>query len=115
MCLFINIINKACQFAYERSLAEPNLKPEVLIKTKNLVESNSIEIAIQDNGTGIPQNMLDKIFAPFFTTKPKGKGTGVGLYFAHDLIVTRNEGQISVDSKLGVCTTFTIILPKHIA
>lgn len=85
------------------------------IKTKNLVESNSVEIGIQDNDLGIPQNILDKIFAPFFTTKPQGKGTGVGLYFAHDLIVTRNEGQISVDSKLGVYTTFTIILLKNIA
>ena len=63
MCLFINIINNACQSAYESSLAEPNLKSEVLIKTKNLVESNSVEIGIQDNGLGIPQNILDKIFA----------------------------------------------------
>ena len=61
------------------------------------------------DGLGISQNILGKIFAPFFTTKPQGKGTEVGLYFAHDLIVTRNECQISVDSKLGVCTTFTII------
>jgi adenylate cyclase len=110
----INIINNACQAAYEKSLFEPNLKPEVLIKTRNLVESDSVEIGIQDNGSGIPQNILDKIFDPFFTTKPQGKGIGVGLYFAHDLIVTRNEGQISVDSKLGVYTTFTIILPKNI-
>ena len=99
----------------ERSLAEQNFKPEVLIKTKNLVESNSVEIGIQDNGLKIPQNILDKIFAPFFMTKPQGKGTGVSLYFAHDFIVTRNEGQISVDFKLGVCSTFPIILPKNIA
>ncbi len=79
------------------------------------MESNSIEIGIQDNGLGMPQNILDKIFAPFFMTKPQDQGTGVGLYFAHDLIIIRNEGQISVDSKLGVCTTFTIILPKNIA
>ena len=111
----INIINNACQAAYEKSLVEPKLNPEVLIKTKNLVESDAVEITIQDNGTGIPQDILDKIFDPFFTTKLQGKGTGVGLYFAHDLIVTRNEGQISVDSKLGVYSTFTIILPKNIA
>ena len=111
----INIINNACQSVYEKSLAEPNLKPEVLIKTRNLAESNSIEIVIQDNGTGIQQNILDKIFAPFFTTKPQGRGTGVGLYFAHDLIVARNRGQIIVDSKLGIYTAFTIILPKNVA
>ena len=110
----INIINNACFAAYKRSLVELNLKPEVLIKTRNLVESNSIEIVIQDNGLGIPQDILDKIFDPFFTTKSQDKGTGLGLYFAHDLIVDKNGGQIKVDSKLGVYTTFTIILPKNI-
>ena len=95
-------------------MVELNLKPEVLIKTRNLVESNSIEIVIQDNGLGIPQDILDKIFDPFFTTKSQDKGTGLGLYFAHDLIVDKNGGQIKVDSKLGVYTTFTIILPKNI-
>lgn len=110
----INIITNACQAAYEKSLVEPNLNPEVLIKTKNLVESDAVEITIQDNGTGIPQDILDKIFEPFFTTKPQGRGTGVGLYFAHDLIVSRNRGQILVDSKLGVYTVFTIIIPKNV-
>lgn len=111
----INIITNACQAAYEKSSVEPNLKPEVLIKTKNLVESDAVEISIQNNGIGIPQNILDKIFDPFFTTKPQGRGTGVGLYFAHNLIVARNRGQIIVGSKLGVYTTFTIILPKNVA
>ena len=111
----INIINTACQAAYEKSLVEPKLNPEVLIKTKNLVESDAIEISIQDNGIAIPQDILDKIFAPFFTNKPQGRGTGVGLYFAHDLIVARNKGQIIVDSKLGVYNAFTIILPKNVA
>ena len=81
LCLFMNISNNVCQSAYERSLAEQNLKPEVLIKTKNLVESNSVEIGIQDNGLGIPQNILDKIFATFFTTKSQGKGTRVRFIF----------------------------------
>jgi adenylate cyclase len=110
----INIITNAYQAAYEKSLVEPNFKPEVLIKTKNLVESDAVEIAIQDNGSGIPQNILDKIFDPYFTTKPQGRGTGLGLYFAHDLIVARNKGQIIVDSKLGIYTAFTIILPKNV-
>lgn len=109
----INIITNACQAAHQRSLVKPNLKPEVLIKTRNLVESNSVEISIQDNGSGIPQNILDKIFDPFFTTK--FQGTGVGLYFAHDLIVARNGGQILVDSQPGIHTTFTIILPTNVA
>ncbi len=78
------------------------------------MESDAIEISIQDNGIGIPQNILDKIFNPFFTTKPQGQGTGIGLYFAHDLIVDKNGGQIKVDSKLGAYTTFTVILPKNV-
>jgi CHASE2 domain-containing sensor protein len=109
-----NILNNACQAAYERSLIEQNLKPEVLVKSRNLVESDAIEISIQDNGTGIPQNILDKIFNPFFTTKRQGQGTGIGLYFAHDLIVDKNGGQIKVDSKLGTYTTFTVTLPKNV-
>ena len=96
-------------------MIERNLKPEVLVKSRNLVESDAIEISIQDNGTGIPQDILDKIFNPFFTTKPQGQGTGIGLYFAHDLIVDKNGGQIKVDTELGAYTTFTVILPKNVA
>ncbi len=107
----INIIDNAYQAAYEKALVKQDLKPEVTIKTKNLVASDSVEITVQDNGVGIPQNILDKIFDPFFTTKPPNKGTGVGLYFAHDLIVTRHGGQIKVDSQPGAYTKFTVILP----
>lgn len=110
----INIIDNACQAAYEKSLTEQVLKPEVIIKTKNLVASDSVEITVQDNGVGIPQNILDKIFDPFFTTKPPDKGTGVGLYFAHDLIVNRHGGQIGVESQPGIGTIFTIVLPKNV-
>lgn len=106
----INILTNACQAAYQKSLIELDLTPEVLVKTRNLVENNFVEISIQDNGAGIPADILDKIFDPFFTTK--AQGTGVGLYFAYDLIVHKNEGRIVVDSQLGIGTTFTIILPK---
>lgn len=110
----INIIDNACQAAYEKALVNVDIQPEVTIKTKNLDSSDSIEITIQDNGAGIPQNILDKIFDPFFTTKPPDRGTGIGLYFAHDLIVTRHDGQIKVDSQLGIGTTFTVVLPKNV-
>ena len=115
----INIIDNACQAAYEKSLTEKSLteqvlKPEVMIKTNNLVASDSVEITIQDNGVGIPQNIIDKIFDPFFTTKTPDKGTGVGLYFAHDLIVNRHGGQIEVKSQPGISTIFTIVLPKNV-
>ncbi|WP_158260544.1 sensor histidine kinase [Chlorogloea sp. CCALA 695] len=109
----INIIDNACQAAYEKSLTEQVLKPEVMIKTKNLVANGSVEITVQDNGVGIPENILDRIFDPFFTTKPPDKGTGVGLYFAHDLIVNRHGGQIEVKSQPDIGTIFTIVLPKN--
>jgi adenylate cyclase len=110
----INIIDNACQAAYEKSLTEQILKPEVTIKTKNLVATDSVAITVQDNGVGIPQNILDKIFDPFFTTKPPDKGTGVGLYFAHDLIVNRHGGQIEVKSQPDIGTIFTVVLPKNV-
>lgn len=110
----INIIDNACQAAYEKSLTEQVLKPEVMIKTNNLVASDSLEITVQDNGVGIPQNILDKIFDPFFTTKTPDKGTGIGLYFAYELIVNRHKGQIEVESQPGIGTIFTIVLPKNV-
>ena len=79
-----------------------------------MVASDSVEITVQDNGVGIPQNILDKIFDPFFTTKTPDKGTGIGLYFAYELIVNRHKGQIEVESQLGIGTIFTIVLPKNV-
>lgn len=110
----INIIDNACQAAYEKSLTEQEIKPEVMIKTKNLVASGAVEITVQDNGVGIPENILGRIFDPFFTTKPPDKGTGVGLYFAHDLIVNRHGGQIEVKSQTDIGTIFTIVLPNNV-
>ncbi|WP_158506188.1 CHASE2 domain-containing protein [Synechocystis sp. PCC 7509] len=110
----INIIDNACQAAYEKSLTEQVLKPEVKIKTKNLAANDSVEITVQDNGAGIPQNILDKIFDPFFTTKTPDKGTGIGLYFAYELIVNRHKGQIGVNSQSGIGTIFTVVLPKNV-
>ena len=110
----ISIIDNACQAAYEKSLTGQVLTPEVTIKTRNLVERDSVEITVQDNGIGIPENILDKIFDPFFTTKTPDKGTGVGLYFAHDLIVNKHGGQIEVKSQPSIGTIFTVILPKNV-
>lgn len=108
----INIIDNACQAAYKNTLGK-DISPEVIVSTKKLIESDSLEISIQDNGAGIPQSILDQIFDPFFTTKPPNEGTGLGLYFAHDLIVVRHGGQIKVDSQPGAYTKFTLILPSN--
>jgi signal transduction histidine kinase len=83
-----------------------------LVSTKNL--SDWVEIRIRDNGKGIPQESLDKIFNPFFTTKPTGEGTGLGLSISHDIIVQEHRGEIKVETERGSYAEFIITLPKDV-
>jgi two-component system, NtrC family, sensor kinase len=78
--------------------------------TKNL--GDSVEIKIRDNGTGIPPEVKEKMFNPFFTTKPAGEGTGLGLSLSHDIIVKQHAGSIEIDTKPGEFTEFRIVLPR---
>ncbi len=82
--------------------------PTVSVSTKKL--QKIIEIRIQDNGNGIPSRVLDKIFQPFFTTKPPGHGTGLGLSLSYDMIRSHG-GEIKVESRDGEGATFIIDLP----
>jgi two-component system NtrC family sensor kinase len=82
--------------------------PPVSLSTKRL--EDKIEIRVKDNGNGIPQKVVDKIFQPFFTTKPTGQGTGLGLSLSYD-IVKAHRGEISVRTKEGEFTEFIIQLP----
>jgi two-component system, NtrC family, sensor kinase len=84
-------------------------EPTVSVSTKKL--AGKIEIIVADNGNGIPKNLVDKIFQPFFTTKPTGQGTGLGLSLAYD-IVKAHGGEIKVNSKQGEGTEFLIQIPK---
>ena len=72
-----------------------------------------VEIRIRDNGTGIPPEVKEKMFNPFFTTKPAGEGTGLGLPLSHDIIVKQHGGPIEVDTKPGEFTEFRIVLPRR--
>jgi hypothetical protein len=81
--------------------------------TKNL--GDSVEIRIRDNGTGIPPEVKEKMFNPFFTTKPAGEGTGLGLSISHDIIVKQHGGSIEVDTQPGEFTEFRIVLPRGAA
>ena len=72
-----------------------------------------IEITVTDNGNGIPQNIIDKIFQPFFTTKPTGQGTGLGLSLAYDIITKEHNGTIKAESKEGEGSKFIIQLTKE--
>jgi predicted ATPase/signal transduction histidine kinase len=109
---FINIINNACYAANEKKkeLAAGFL-PKISIKTQDLGEK--VEIRIQDNGKGISQEVVDKIFNPFFTTKPTGEGTGLGLSISHEIIVQGHQGEIRVETQVKNYTTFIITLPKN--
>lgn len=71
-----------------------------------------VEIRIRDNGTGIPPDVKDKMFNPFFTTKPAGEGTGLGLSMSHDIVVKQHGGTIDVLTSPGEFTEFTISLPR---
>jgi signal transduction histidine kinase len=89
---------------------DPNFEPVLSAATKNL--GNHVEIRIRDNGTGIPTEVKEKIFNPFFTTKPAGEGTGLGLSMSHDIIVKQHGGRIEVDTQPGQFTEFRIVLPR---
>lgn len=108
--VFLNLINNAFYACAERSKKgqDTDYKPEVNIKT--LKTGNAIEVQIQDNGSGIPEEIQEKIFQPFFTTKPTGQGTGLGLSLSYD-IVKAHRGNLKVESRLGEGTIFIITLP----
>ena len=85
-------------------------EPTVTAATTNL--GDSVEIRIRDNGVGIPPEVRDKMFNPFFTTKPPGEGTGLGLSLSHDIVVKQHAGSIEVDTHPGEFTEFRVVLPR---
>ena len=109
---FLNLISNGFYAASKRKAEnrDPDFEPVLSAATKNL--GNYVEIRIRDNGTGIPPEVEEKIFNPFFTTKPAGEGTGLGLSMSHDIIVKQHGGRIEVDTQPGQFTEFTIVLPR---
>jgi signal transduction histidine kinase/ligand-binding sensor domain-containing protein len=109
---FLNIVNNACYAANDRRKTATNgFNPVVKVTARNLQES--VEIRVRDNGTGIPRSILEKIFNPFFTTKPAGAGTGLGLSLSYDIITQEHRGKIEVDTKEGEYTEFIITIPRN--
>ena len=108
----LNLISNGVYAATKRKTEtkEPGFEPILRATTKNL--GSAVEIRIRDNGTGIPAEVQEKIFNPFFTTKPAGEGTGLGLSMTHDIIVKQHGGRIDVATELGQFTEFTIVLPR---
>jgi signal transduction histidine kinase len=109
--VFLNLISNGFYAANKRKESgEEGFEPVLSATTKNL--GSSVEIRIRDNGTGIPLEVKEKMFNPFFTTKPAGEGTGLGLSMSHDIIVKQHGGKIDVDTEPGVFTEFIITLPR---
>jgi two-component system NtrC family sensor kinase len=114
MRVLLNLITNSFYAATKRKgVARDGYEPTLAAATKNL--GDRVEIRIRDNGTGIPPEVKEKIFNPFFTTKPAGEGTGLGLSISHDVIVKQHGGSIEVDTEPGEFTEFRIILPRRTA
>jgi len=108
--VLLNLFNNAFYAVNQKQkTAASDYKPEVTVSTST--EKNNLIIKVKDNGNGIPQQVLDKIYQPFFTTKPTGEGTGLGLSLSYDIVVKGHGGSITVDTKENEYTEFTIILP----
>ena len=108
----LNLISNGFYAATKRKEQDngDGYEPTLAASTKNL--GDRVEIRIRDNGTGIPPEVREKMFNPFFTTKPAGEGTGLGLSITHDIIVKQHAGSIEVDTKPGEFTEVRVILPR---
>ena len=112
--VFLNLISNGFYAATKRKEADDgSFEPSLSATTRNL--GSKVEIRIRDNGTGIPQEVKERMFNPFFTTKPAGEGTGLGLSMSHDIVVKQHGGTIDVATEPGVFTEFIITLPRRAA
>jgi signal transduction histidine kinase len=109
--VLLNLISNGFYAASKRKEAGENtFEPMLSATTRNL--GPRVEIRIRDNGVGIPREVKEKMFNPFFTTKPAGEGTGLGLSLSHDIIVKQHGGNIDVATQPGEFTEFIITLPR---
>jgi signal transduction histidine kinase len=108
----LNLISNGFYAATKRKERDNSdaCEPTLVAATKNL--GDKVEIRIRDNGLGIPPEVREKMFNPFFTTKPAGEGTGLGLSITHDIIVKQHSGSIEVDSQPGEYTEVRVVLPR---
>jgi two-component system, NtrC family, sensor kinase len=116
--VILNLINNSFYAVSERKRLQPdNYEPTVTVSTKTVKPPlgglGVVEIKVKDNGNGIPQKVLDKIFQPFFTTKPTGQGTGLGLSLSYDIITKGHSGEIKVITSEGNGSEFIISLPAN--
>jgi two-component system, NtrC family, sensor kinase len=114
--VLLNLFNNAFYAVRQKDLTTfeklsnlNNYTPSVFVSTKQI--KKTVEIRVKDNGTGMPENVKNKIFQPFFTTKPTGQGTGLGLSLSYDIVTKGHGGTLKVETKEGEFTEFIITLP----
>jgi signal transduction histidine kinase len=111
--VLLNLINNAFYSVSEKQKQDiPGYEPTITVATKKMGDSR-VELSVADNGNGVPKKVLDKIFQPFFTTKPTGLGTGLGLSLSYDIITRGHNGELKVETKEGEGAEFIIILPTQ--
>ena len=110
--VFLNIMNNACYATNaKKKTAGGGFTPTVSVRTRDL--GDRVEIRIRDNGTGMAPAVRDKLFTPFFTTKPPGQGTGLGLSISYDIVVQQHKGEIRVETEEGSYAELIIVLPRE--
>ncbi|HJU17189.1 MAG TPA: PAS-domain containing protein [Stellaceae bacterium] len=112
--VFLNLIGNGFYAAHKRVREEGDgFRPALKVTTRDL--GGAVEVTVRDNGTGIAPEHRERLFQPFFTTKPTGEGTGLGLSISYDIVTTQHGGRISVESEVGAFTEFTVHLPRRTA
>ena len=111
--MLLNLFSNGFYAARRRQSMEatPGFEATLSVATRELAAA--VEIRVRDNGIGIPEEVKDKLFQPFFTTKPTGEGTGLGLSISYDIVTQQHGGSIALDSKVGEYSEFTIRLPRN--
>jgi len=111
--VFLNLFGNGFYAANMRARAngDGSFRPALSVATRE--DGDVVEVRVRDNGTGIPPEIKDKLFQPFFTTKPTGEGTGLGLSISYDIVTQQHGGTITVESEPGSFTEFTVRLPRH--
>jgi GAF domain-containing protein len=110
--VLLNLISNGFYAVSKRKADNGGADFEPTVRATTLARGDHVEIRIRDNGTGIPEHVKEKMFNPFFTTKPAGEGTGLGLSMSHDIIVKQHGGAIEVDTEPGAFTEFRVVLPR---
>ena len=111
--VFLNLFGNGFYAANKQAQTngDGSFRPTLAVATRE--DGDAVEVRVRDNGMGIPPEIKDKLFQPFFTTKPTGEGTGLGLSISYDIVTQQHGGTITVESEPGAFTEFIVRLPRH--